>query len=424
MAAIISPWNDVQRANIEKELERVLTAPPFTNSQRCTSFLRHLVELTLSGDIDRIKERTLGIEVFDRPANYDMNADPIVRRIAGDTRKRLAQYYGENPRCNVRIRLDVGSYIPQFDFEPSLGSIFPFEDSTSAVVKSDSDSSVIPEVEVIPARRPVPASRSVQRKWLMLCFAALLILSVFFAFVRFNYFRSTNYLVWKPLLGSSGELIVCVSDRLPSLFSEALNSAKAKAASGQTEAAGTRVDVVAASRPRPKFIDMMTAFKITKQLDHLGREATIIPASSLGAQNLSNQPIILVGSISYPLSIMLQSRLRYTIRVDHSDQGRWIEDAQNPGNRDWKVDGAPEDAKVDYGMVTRYWDSDTGGWVMMVIGIGPFGTEAAANLVTDPVSSKLLPDSIRSAHNFQIVVKTTVIDGSAGAPQVLAVYTW
>jgi hypothetical protein len=79
---------------------------------------------------------------------------------------------------------------------------------------------------------------------------------------------------------------------------------------------------------------------------------------------------------------------------------------------------------VDYGLITRYWDAETGGWVMVLSGLGPYGSEAATDLVTGPQADKLLPASLRSAKNFQIVLKTAVVDGSSGPPQVLAVYTW
>jgi hypothetical protein len=420
---VSSSWNAIQRTEIEKELANVLASPPFTNSQRCTSLLRHLVELTLNGEHDRIKERTLGIEVFHRDPQYDLNADPIVRRIASETRKRLTQHYQDNPNYKLRIRLEAGSYVPQFDFEPNLSSIFSTHDHGD-LARVHEDLPATPGVDIGSENALIPVFRRVGRKRILLGSVAILLLMLAFALAQTDYFRPTSYLVWKPLLASRGELIVCVSDRLPNLFSDALASAKAKAANRSQSAEDAPVNLTAAERPRPKFIDMMTAFKITKQLNAFGRDATLIPASSLSTRNLSNGPIILVGGINYPLSMMLQAKLRYSFRLDRSNEGRWIEDAQNPGSRTWRVDGAPENAKVDYGMVTRFWDSDTGGWVFMVCGIGPFGTEAAANLVTDQISSRLIPNNIRSAQNFQIVVKTTVIDGSAGAPQILAVQTW
>src|SRR5437867_6516627 len=69
----------------------------------------------LDGEGERIKERTIGIEVFGRDPDYDTNLDPIVRMTAGEIRKRLAQYYVEaDHERELRIELPSGSYVPEF----------------------------------------------------------------------------------------------------------------------------------------------------------------------------------------------------------------------------------------------------------------------------------------------------------------------
>ena len=62
-----------------------------------------------------LKERTLGVEVFDRPPTYDTNTDTVVRYTAGEVRKRLLLYYSEHGRHNgIRISLPAGSYVAEF----------------------------------------------------------------------------------------------------------------------------------------------------------------------------------------------------------------------------------------------------------------------------------------------------------------------
>ena len=55
--------------------------------------LRYLVENALKGGIERLKERTIGVELFHRDASYDTGQDAIVRVAANDVRKRLATHY-------------------------------------------------------------------------------------------------------------------------------------------------------------------------------------------------------------------------------------------------------------------------------------------------------------------------------------------
>ena len=81
-----------------KNPERNWTAsgnPLFRGSRRCQILLRRITEQTIAGDVDSLKERTLGVEVFGRPPNYDTSQDPVVRASAAEIRKKLAQYYQE-----------------------------------------------------------------------------------------------------------------------------------------------------------------------------------------------------------------------------------------------------------------------------------------------------------------------------------------
>ena len=91
------------------QLELLTRDEIFRSSKRSIAFLRYVVEETLKGSADQIKERTIGIEVFERSSSYDTNLDHIVRTAATELRKRLAIYYGdEKHRSEVRIGLVPG----------------------------------------------------------------------------------------------------------------------------------------------------------------------------------------------------------------------------------------------------------------------------------------------------------------------------
>ena len=99
---------------IHEHLERVLASTAFRGSRRSQDFLRHVVDLTLKGEVDRLKERILGIEIFHRDNEYDTSEDAIVRVSANDVRRRLLLFYAEQPHEKLRIRLQTGSYVPDF----------------------------------------------------------------------------------------------------------------------------------------------------------------------------------------------------------------------------------------------------------------------------------------------------------------------
>jgi len=101
---------------VRTELESILASPAFAGSIRLSRFLRFVVERTLAGDGERLKEYVLGVEVFDRGADYDPRIDSIVRVEAGRVRSKLDEFYGgEGAGAAVRIRMQKGGYSPLFE---------------------------------------------------------------------------------------------------------------------------------------------------------------------------------------------------------------------------------------------------------------------------------------------------------------------
>ena len=84
-AAGIAELPDAEKKAVQEQLERLLRNPHFSQSRRFPSFLRFVIGQTLIGRPDLLKERTLGIEIFGRDADYDTASDPIVRVTAPDT---------------------------------------------------------------------------------------------------------------------------------------------------------------------------------------------------------------------------------------------------------------------------------------------------------------------------------------------------
>lgn len=100
---------------IRAHLNDILNSAAFKGSRRSQALLTHIVECALAGHWERLKERSLGIDVFSREASYDTGGDSIVRVTASDVRKRLSQYYAECPgRSHISIEIPAGSYIPEF----------------------------------------------------------------------------------------------------------------------------------------------------------------------------------------------------------------------------------------------------------------------------------------------------------------------
>ena len=110
---------NIPAADIAAEVDRILISKGFANAGRLSRLLRYVVEKTVAGEADQLKEYVVGVEVFDRDENYDPRLDSIVRVEAGRVRSRLDEYYnGEGAASPIRISLPRGGYVAQF--EPRL----------------------------------------------------------------------------------------------------------------------------------------------------------------------------------------------------------------------------------------------------------------------------------------------------------------
>jgi len=108
-----------QEDAVRAEIGRLLESPAFRTSKRCREFLEYIVEHTMNGSSGDLKERSLGVALFQLPQDFDTGQHTIVRVTANEVRKKLAQYYlAENGSSHpVRIDLPPGSYSVEFRWE-------------------------------------------------------------------------------------------------------------------------------------------------------------------------------------------------------------------------------------------------------------------------------------------------------------------
>jgi TolB-like protein len=105
----------IPEPHIRAELDRILASKGFATAGRISKLLRYVVDKTLAGETDQLKEYVVGIEVFERDDKYDPRLDSIVRVEAGRLRTKLDEYYnGEGAASPIRINLNKGGYSAQF----------------------------------------------------------------------------------------------------------------------------------------------------------------------------------------------------------------------------------------------------------------------------------------------------------------------
>lgn len=105
----------VSIADVRSELDRILRSETFAGAPVLSRLLVHVVEHTIAGSNDSLKEYALGVDVFGRGESFDLRTDTIVRVQARRLRERLKDYYTTDGTGDpVRIDVPVGRYVATF----------------------------------------------------------------------------------------------------------------------------------------------------------------------------------------------------------------------------------------------------------------------------------------------------------------------
>lgn len=407
---------------IREQLELLVQDHVFRASKRSVEFLRYVVEQTLKGAADEIKERTIGVEVFGRVPSYDTNMDHVVRTAAIELRKRVAIYYGEEEhRSELRVSLVPGSYIPRFTQAVGEAEVLP--EPVAAAHDSAAEIAVVPIT--VPKSVPVPVRVAGGPRWKSYGAVVVLLVAMVAAWgYSLLHPRTAEDAFWKPVLDTPGAVLLAVGD-VPN------------GPPTSPPPDGSKEDLLptlhAAVSPSVPFADTVTIARVVGALEAHGKKVLIRPESTSSFSDLREGPSVLIGAFNNEWSLRLTHTLRYTLALDPDRHLIYIKDVKNPGARtwSWRTDqpaqhprGAGAPVFQDYALISRIWNSDTGHVVIVIGGLYTYGTQAAGEFLTDPQLMQSMARQIppEDAHkNLQIVLGTTVTDDTPGPPRVLAV---
>ncbi len=445
---------DLTAEMIRAQLDLLIRDDVFRSSKRSVAFLKYVVEMTLNGSADQIKERTIGVEVFGRHPSYDTNLDHIVRTAATELRKRLATYYvDEKHRSELRMGLIPGSYIPRFtlpgqarhngvetDLETESPEA-PFETHAAHIqigpvaVRSPGAAagSAVAGPLAIAGRVPVTdagaATRFTEpapwwRQWYTGAVAAAVLITA--VAVGYSSLQRTNAegLFWKPVLETPGAVLLVVGDH-----------PNGPPTVPDINANGSPVTPVPSSDSSQTvpFADTVTIAKVVGALEARNKQVIIRRGSESSFSDLRSGAAVLIGAFNNEWSLRLTRQLRFSLAMDTDQHVVYIRDAKNPLSRSWSwgtnqprepITGANSPKLEDFALISRIRDSETGHVVVVIGGLYTYGTETAGEFLTDPKLMEAIATQVgpnRTEQNLQIVLGTTVTDGTPGPPRVLAV---
>jgi hypothetical protein len=420
---------DLTPEMIRAQLKLLTRDEIFSSSKRSIAFLRFVVEETLKGSEDQIKERTIGMEVFGRSSSYDTNLDHVVRTAATELRKRLAIYYGdEKHRAELRISLLPGSYIPRFMHahqatqEVAEDGMYANSHSISGQMQHSSmDPAVNLHGESLLASNGQVHRR---RSWNVAFLLFAVIVAAGLCGWLWIHSVTPEYLFWKPVLETPGPVLLAVGDvphgpPQPVAADEGQNSPPA-------------IPQTDSSRSVP-FADAVTTARVVGVLESNGKKVLIRRENASSFSDLREGPVVLIGAFNNEWSLRLTRQLRFTLALDAENHLIYIKDGKNPSSRAWSwgtnqptdhVGGRGGPVLYDYALISRIRNSETGHVLVVIGGLYTYGTQSAGEFLTDPQMMQSIGKVTRLGsgnQNLQIVLGTTVTDGTPGPPRVLAV---
>jgi hypothetical protein len=398
-------WTPVSTADRElvlKELDSILASHHFRGSKRYPAFLKYVVEAALENRLGDLKERTLGVEVFGRDPDYDTNADPVVRMSAGEVRRRIAQYHHENGHpSRVQIELPLGSYAPEF----LLRAPDAADPGEEPVRLASSESATR-------TRRPLI------RAVLFSLAAVLLVGSGIAGFLYHGALSSgeaATLNLWNPLFNAPQPVLIVLGITHPGNMRPLTQET-------------TFSDHVTNPYHHVSVSIAMALAHLSGVLENHKKAYDVKESPETTLADIRSRPIILVGAINndWTMRLVAPFRFHFTFLDNGVDS---IDDTANPGPTGWILDSSKPYLSIttDYAIVARFRDPTTEGPVMVIAGLGPYGTEAASEFVKSPQHLAELAAKLPRGwenRNLEVVIKTDVIGAKAGPPVLVSTYTW
>jgi hypothetical protein len=412
-------------------LGRVLESTVFAKSERLSSFLSCVCELTLSGRADEINEQKIGTMLFGRSSHYDSSNDGIVRTQASRLRQRLDLYFnGEGAREPICICLPRGSYVPVFE--------------EKAVADTAPELSPIP-VANIPSPRTEESdrvsSKTVYRPgfaWILVALLSMVVLALLWKSDKTPVQESLDSAasqqpLWRALFLPSARTIIVPGDNGLVMY-QAITKKKISLAdylSGEYRSApskGTASEMDAVDLAKRRYTSIVD-LEIVKDLSHISdiRKSTLDLryARDLRPNDLKDGNVVLIGAAAAnPWVELFEPSMNFVFSEALAHQYTVL-NRKPLGNEPslWTSNYGDAQHRV-YGVVAFLPNLNGRGNVLILEGTSMPGTESAWDFVAD--DSQLLPFLARIKHtdgtipHFQCVLGTDNMNGSSVKSSILA----
>ena len=432
---------------IAQALDHILRSPKFKDSQQLQSLLRYVVDESVKGNEDGLKERMIGIYVFGRRPDYDTTGDPIVRSRMGLLRKRLAQYYESDggEEASVQIVIPNGAYRPAFILRPLakesrtktaitetrfVSPATPPVAATSVTATLDAPTPIVP---VVNSTSVVPFHP--KKSWLLQAAIAAVVFALIASGLWFFLRPQRNVLeaLWSPIIKGKQPIYI-YTGTMPvyepgSPPDEATSATDLYWPIRVPDAPPVDLPETGPERVYSYGEGMLTGsvyadVRVSAFLYKYSRTPVLRTGPNLPYMDLKGSPLILIGSFDNYWTRVMNESLPF-----YFDRGFGIRE-RDGAHRRWynplKAEMTPR-MMDDYALIFRVMDSKAGAPVLAIAGLSTCGTHAAADFVTDPTQIKALANISHSDiknRNIELVLHTSLVNCAPTSVEVIASKVW
>lgn len=443
---------------LRQHLKDIVEGPAFKGSHRSAQFLIYVVEQSIAGRFESLKERLIGVELFGRDASYDTGVDAIVRVTASDVRRRLLRHYTENGSAStIRINLPSGSYIPEITPERPGG------DQASATSEApqqpelqtnptgnQADSPEVSDTKAVVADHgsvsPATISRSQgldTRHWILI---GCVIVAVGFAALGFSWKKARDKAAlpptifpWTVLFSPTKPTHLITSD--PNMIviqkitgsqisvSDYANRQYIPASNHLTPEQLRYCHLILWGDNSAAAVDPPITARIAALAEAYSGTIAVQPARGIQLADLkTNDNFIFLGSPrSNPWSALFERALDFRFVYD---EARKLEIIQNVHpRRGEQAEYVPTAlgwaTGQSYAIIGFVQNLEQKGQILLLAGLSGEGTEAAGRFVTDPAR---LSEALRACgvqpsgplKHFEILLRLSTMAGSPTAEDIVA----
>lgn len=425
-------------------VQRIIASPPFSKSERLSSFLVLVCRLSLEGQNHRINEQYIGISVFGRRVDYDTSVDGIVRTHASRLRLRLEQYFeGYGQHETLRVQIPPGSYVPVFSEREIVDlAEAPRADGGAAVVAPPS-----PEPGLESTGKPSPERaarwRAAQVRIMTIVAFAWMVLSIGYLAthprlaisIRAAWIGS-HHPLWSKIFNKNSDTLVVAGDMALANFE---NQTGRSVMLGEYTRDGyvtqymNQFALESFSPSSAPFLTQTMTVVDSQFIDGLFRfpgidldRTTFRSARNIELPNLQSGNIVLLGNFrSNPWVQAFEPKMNFYFSDSRSELTNSVLMNRSPhrSKQDSYRSTDVDHVHTEYSVIAFQPNLSGSGNALLLEGQSQISTEAAEKFVLNDVDLKPFLNAIRkkdgSIPHFELVLRVKGMSGNAASYELL-----